>query len=376
MSVALERLPPVRPRRLVALVQKVPGVAPHQRFRIEQWLPRLANEHGVTVELLPFESPALTEVLYEQGARSRKARLLVRDAVRRWHARAELLRTDGVIVVRESGLLGGAWLERWLARHGMPLIYDFDDAIWRPVSSAANGIFALARAPWKVKQICRLASAVTVGNAYLADYARQFNQNVHVVRTSVDLARFGQAPEPPSPEPFRLVWTGTHSTLAHLEHIRPALEAVGATRPTVLRVVCDREPSAFQNVRTEFVRWSAAREAADLVPSHVGIMPLPDDPWTRGKCGCKALQYMAVGRAVVVSPVGMNTELVRHDETGLLAATQDDWVRQLLRLADDPGLRRRLADAGRRTVVREFSADAAADRFASVVAQVLDGAAR
>jgi hypothetical protein len=119
-----------RPLRLLALTQKAEGIAPNQRFRIEQWAPHLAREHGVTVEYEPFESPALTEVLYQPGQVARKAALTLRDAWRRRAERARIREFDAVLVLREASLLGGAWLERWITRQGVPLIYDFDDAIW------------------------------------------------------------------------------------------------------------------------------------------------------------------------------------------------------------------------------------------------------
>lgn len=362
------------PRRLVALVQKAEGIAPNQRFRIEQWAPWLAREHGITVELLPFESPALSDVLYESGATLRKARLALADALRRWRERHALLDADGVVVVREASLLGGAWLERWLARRGVPFVYDFDDAIWTVGQSSANGLMSLARMPWKVGDICALAGAVTVGNEYLAAFARKRSGTVHIVRTSIDMDRFPALPAPPDNGPFVVVWTGSHSTLAHLETVRPALERLGAVRDVTLRVICDRPPVSFQNVRLDYVPWCAETEAADLAVGHAGIMPLPDTEFARGKCGCKALQYMAIGRPAVVAPVGINREIIQDDVNGLTAADDDAWLAQLLRLCDDVALRRRLGARGRETVLAGFTAQRSATAFASAVDQALGGA--
>lgn len=360
-----------RPRRLIALVQKAPGIAPNQRFRIEQWAPWLAREHGMEIELRPFESPALTEVLYQAGATARKARLAVADALRRWHGRRDLLEADAVVVVREASLVGGAWLERWLSRNRVPFVYDFDDAIWTVEPSASNGVMSLARMPWKVGPICSLASAITVGNDYLASFARARNPAVHIVRTSIDIDRFPAFPEPPDDGRFVIVWTGSHSTLAHLETLRPALERLGALRPVTLRVICDRSPEPFRNVVLDYVAWSAASEATDLAAGHVGIMPLPDTEFARGKCGCKALQYMAVGRPAVVSPVGINREIIRDGVNGFLAADDESWVARLLDLAGDPGLRRRLGDRGRETVLEGFTARRSASAFALAVDDAL-----
>jgi glycosyltransferase involved in cell wall biosynthesis len=362
------------PLRLLALVQKPPGVAPHQRFRLEQWAPHLARDHAITIDFESFESPELSAVLYRPGQVARKARLVVRDTLRRWARRHRAREFDAVVVMREATMLGGALVERAISGAGVPLLYDFDDAIWLPDTSGRNGVFSLARAPWKVAEVCGLAAAVTVGNAYLAAYARQHTPRVHVVRTSIDVDRFVPAPPPPAGQPFTIVWTGSHSTLAHLETIRAALEAVGRELPTRLRVICDVAPRAFEYVALDFVPWRAESEAADLTAGHVGVMPLVETPATLGKCGCKALQYMAVGRPAVVSPVGINREIVRDGENGLLATSLDAWAAQLLRLARDPALAARLAAAGRRTVLDGFTAAGSAAAFARVTRAAVERA--
>jgi glycosyltransferase involved in cell wall biosynthesis len=357
--------------RLLTLVPKAPGVAPNQRFRHEQWAPHLSRIHGIDLEFSAFESPELTEILYQPGRRLRKARLVVRDALRRWSARHRARDFDGVVVLREAMLLGGAWLESSIARSGVPLIYDFDDAIWHVDTSGRNGLATLARMPWKVGRICRVASAVTVGNEYLAQYARRFSDSVHIVRTSIDVARFTVQPPPAPGRPFTIVWTGSHSTLRHLEEIRPAIERLGKSMPVVIRVICDLSPPPFANATLDFVRWRAESEAIDLAPGHVGIMPLPDTPLTRGKCGCKALQYMAISRPVVVAPVAINREIVRNEVNGLWASSLDDWYQQLRRLAADAELGERLGRAGRLTVEGEYTAEASAGAFAAVARAVV-----
>jgi len=354
--------------RLLALVLKAPGVAPNQRYRHEQWAPYLERDHGIELEFEAFESPALTEVLYRHGHLISKTRLIVADAWRRWQARTRGLGFDGVVVLRQAMLVGGPWIERWLARRGVPLFYDFDDPIWMWKPSIANGIFNLASAPWKVGTICRLATAVTVGNDYLATYARRHSQSVHIVRTSIDSDRYPQYPDPGPDRPFTIIWTGSHGTLSrHLETIRAPLERVAARRPLTLRVICDARPVSFERVNLEFVPWTAVNEAADLAPGHVGVMPLPDNPETRGKCGCKALQYMAIGRPAIVSPVGINRDIVHDGVKGLWATTPAEWEAQIERLADDAALRTRLGAAARQTVLEGYTARASAAAFASVV---------
>jgi len=353
-------------------VQKEPGRAPHQRFRFEQWASHLERDHDVTLEFAAFESPELSDVLYASGAWARKARLLLRDGIRRLDVLRRAREFDGIIVQREATMLGGAYLERALAGPlGKPLIYDFDDAIWQVAPSGPNGLASLVRAPWKVGSICRRASAVTVGNDFLASFARQYNDSVHIVRTSIDTGAYAPLPHPGQDEPFTIAWTGSHTTLAHLARLRSAIAMVAAARPTRLLVICDVPPTEMGGVPVDFVKWTPANEALALAPAHVGVMPLPDTLSARGKCGCKALQYMAVERPAVASPVGINSEIIVPGVNGQLASSDDEWVRHLLQLAADPEGRARMGRAGRATVLASYSAAAAAASFAAVVRAVV-----
>jgi glycosyltransferase involved in cell wall biosynthesis len=358
--------------RLLALVPRPLGRWPNQRFRLEGWAPHLLRDHGITVEFAPFESPELGRLLDAPGNRPLKLVLAMRDTVRRWMLRPKAKTFDGAVVVHEAAMLGGTWFERYLARHGIPFIYDFDDAIWLENTEFGDWTTKLWRSPSKnVPRTCELASAVTVGNEYLAAFARQHNPNTSIVRTSVDLDQFPVLPLRKSAAPFTIVWMGSRATLQYLDSARPALERLGARMPIRLRVICNDPPPPYENVSLDFVKFSTSVEVRALAEGDVGIMPLPDTPTSRGKCGLKALQYMAVGRATVVSPVGINREIIRDGENGLWADSTDEWVAQLERLARDPALRQRLADAGRRTIETGYTARHSANAFAEAVRSAL-----
>jgi glycosyltransferase involved in cell wall biosynthesis len=362
--------------RLLALVQKPRGRAPNQRFRIEQWDRHLRDDHGVEVDLLPFESEALSAILYEPGRRAEKALLVLRDFVRRAGALGTARRYDGVLVLREAALLGPPVYEWLLARERIPLIYDFDDAIWTTApEQTANSAYSWLHFRRKTATITRLAAAVTVGNAFLGRWASQFNRRVSIVPTSIDLDAYPVQPAlpPPGPSrPFVIVWSGTFSTLAHLETVRPAIEALARRRPVCMRVICDRPPARpFAGATNDFVRWTAEREAVDIGHGHVGIMPLPDLEFMHGKCGCKALQYMGAGLPAIVSPIGVNADIVANGENGLFATAMDDWINALEALASSTDLRQRFARAGRATVEAGFSARTSAGKFAAAVRAAL-----
>lgn len=358
----------MRPLRMLALVPKPVGVSPGQRFRIEQWEPILRERHGIEIEYAPFESPELTRVLYASGGTAKKASLVLRDFVKR---RGDVLRArryDVAFVYREASLIGPAVYERVLGALGVPFVFDFDDAIWNIDPAGANGLFARLHFPAKTGTLCRIASAVTVGNRFLAAWAEEHGGRVFVAPTSIELARFPLQPTPPADAPFTVVWTGTHTTLRHLELVRGALVRLAKERPVRLRIIADRPmPTPPDGVETTFQGWRAASEAEDLAPAHVGVMPLVDDAFARGKCAAKALQYMAAGIPTVVSPVGVNADIVTHRENGLLATTEDEWLDGFRALAGDPALRARLRERGRATVEAGFSSVASAAKMAEAV---------
>jgi glycosyltransferase involved in cell wall biosynthesis len=358
--------------RVLALVSKRPGLSPGQRFRLEQWSPLLRERHDIAMDFIAFESDALTAVLDKPGHHLAKASLLVRDLIRREAVLRSAADYDAVVIYREASLLGPAIYERLLARSGRPIIFDFDDAIWLPGLGSVNGSFARLRCPGKTAAICQLAAAVTVGNGYLGNYAKRFNANVHVIPTTIDLNSYPVQPQLSDNDPFVVTWTGSGSTLVQLELARAALARVGKRRRTVLQLICSRPPERpFEWVATVFTPWSPVDEARTLGISHVGIMPLPDNPFNWGKCGLKALLYMAVGRPAVVSPVGVNSQIVIGGQNGLIADSEDAWVEALEALADSPELRTRLGIAGRQVVEGQYSAEAGSAAFARVIQDVL-----
>lgn len=357
---------------MLVLASKPLGLAPSQRYRLEQWAPHLAANHGIALDFAPFESARLAKLLYEPGQTAAKAALVLLDYVRRLAVLPRSRSYDAVVVHREAALIGPAVYESLLAWSGKPLIFDFDDAIWSPAQARTNGPFAHLHFYGKTSAICRLASAVTTGNRFLADYARARNPNVSIVPSSIELAHYPVVPEPSADDRFVVCWTGSTSTLIHFELARTALERLAREVPLTVKVICSRPPDRpIEGAEMRFLQWSAEREAQDVGDCHVGIMPLPDDEISRGKCAMKALQFMATGRPVVTSPVGVNAEIVDNGVNGLLATSVDEWVASLGRLWESSELRTSLGTGARQTIELGYSAERSAARFASVVEAVL-----
>jgi glycosyltransferase involved in cell wall biosynthesis len=362
-----------RSLRVLALTPKPVGVSPGQRFRLEQWAPHLAADHGIQLDFLPFESARLTDLLYKRGKIVPKAMWIIYDFVRRAKALLTARRYDAVVVYREAALIGPAIYERLLAWSGVPMFFDFDDAIWQePPSSSINGGFSRLHFWGKTSTTCRLSKAVIAGNGYLAEFARKQNSNVFVIPTTIELSDYPVHSEPEPDNPFIICWTGSTTTLVHFEHARSALERLARQRRIKVKIICNQPPARpIAGAEMQFVPWREEGEAEEVGACHVGIMPLPDTDFTRGKCGLKAIQFMATGRPVVISPVGMNEDLVRQGQNGFLASTDDEWVEHLTKLADSRELRHRVGAAARGTVEAGFSSRVGAEAFARVVREAL-----
>jgi glycosyltransferase involved in cell wall biosynthesis len=209
-----------------------------------------------------------------------------------------------------------------------------------------------------------------VGNPYLAEYARQVNDNVTVIPTTIDTEKYQVRRSTADDGPLTIGWTGSFSTVQHLDTLRGALRKLAETENFRLRVI--GTPSyEIAPVDVEAMPWRAATELEDLHKIDIGVMPLPDDNWSKGKCGLKALQFMALGIPTICSPVGVNTDIIQDDENGFLAGTEAEWVDKLSRLLRSAELRRRLGDAGRATVEQKYSAATQAPRVYEIFKSVL-----
>ncbi len=214
-----------------------------------------------------------------------------------------------------------------------------------------------------------MSDHVTAGNAFLASVATQFNDMVTVVPTSVDVTRYKIECEQPA-DSFDLVWIGSSSTRKYLLDALPGLREAYKVLPHLrLKIIADFDlPDA--GIPTLAIRWSADTEASELASAHVGIAPMRDNDWTRGKCALKVILYMAAGLPVVASPAGMNGEIVQDDKNGLLAAGAHEWADAIVRYARNPALRSLHGAAGRNIALQSYSIESALEKLANVFEHV------
>lgn len=284
-----------------------------------------------------------------------------------WLARWRFFRKAAafdVVVLQKR--LPQPWLMALLRKKARRLVFDFDDAIlFRPLPDRRK---ASSRAR-RFRVAIGAADLVIAGNDYLRDLAAPYARKTVVIPTAVDPAKYDAAATARTRADglVKLGWIGMPVNLGYLDSIRDALEAVGAAHVCArLKVVCDAFPK-LQSLQVEAKPWSEADEASDVADFDIGIAPLADDPWTRGKCGLRTLQYMAASKPVVCSPVGVQREMVRQGVNGYQAGGGEEWMEALSQLIRSPETRARMGAAGRRILQERYSLAGNAPAFVEAV---------
>lgn len=344
--------------KILFLVPYPLNEAPSQRFRFEQYFQVIAKD-GHLYSVMPFLNSQDWKIFYQSGRLIRKFQILLMGIFSRFLALFQALHYDFIFIHRELAPIGPPILEWLVAKvFRKKIIYDFDDAIWQTDNTNESSFEKMIRWRSKVASICKWSYKVSCGNEYLANYARQFNDNVLINPTTIDMEhvqKYSTGYLPQRDDHIVIGWTGSHSTLKYLKQLEPVLQHIEKMYPkTSVQVIADRAPKLALE-RLMFVPWSKVSEIRDLQSITIGIMPLPDDEWTRGKCGFKALQYMALGIPAVVSPVGVNSQITRHGQNGLFASTPEEWITALQMLILNQDERKRIGEAGKKTVDERYS---------------------
>lgn len=333
------------------------------RYRSFQYLPAL-EASGLRVIVSSLFDDRYLAHKYAQG-RACIGDVLFAFVRRLWQV-LRIPRQSVVLIEYELLPWFPALLERWLAWRGCRMVLDYDDALFHQYDNHRN--------PWvrrllgrKIATVMRLAHTVVAGNDYLADYARRAGApRVQVIPTVIDLTRYPMKDGTSGSAPFTIGWIGSPSTARYLREIAPALAEVCKDRRAQLRLVGSGLVD-LPGVPLEVIPWREETEVDEIRRFDVGIMPLPDEPWARGKCGFKLIQYMACGLPVVASPVGVNSEIVTNEVNGYLATTHVEWVQALHKLLLAAELRRRMGHEGRQRVENRYCLQIAAPRWVELL---------
>ncbi|WP_238492512.1 glycosyltransferase family 4 protein [Desulfotruncus alcoholivorax] len=255
-------------------------------------------------------------------------------------------------------------LGKWLRKR---VIFDFDDAIYTVSEVRKKTLFEKFAYPGRVQKIISQCDSIVAGNDYLGQFARKYNQRVHVVPTSIDLAKYSMRLfHDKESTPVVIGWIGTPSTSPYLNLIIPVLQEIAAKKEIVFRIIGGR---SFEcpGVKVEYLRWSLESEVEDIRSLDIGVMPLSDDPWTRGKCGLKLLQYMAAGVPAVASPVGVNNKIIMDGINGYLAKNTKEWVSKIEKIISFPAAHLDMLQQARKTVENEYSMAVNVDKLIKIL---------
>lgn len=338
------------------------GNAASQRFRFEQYLDILDKE-GVQYKLAPFLSERTWRIFYKKGFFFLKSFALLIGFVKRVLILFRVASYDFVFIHRESFPIGPPifeWLISTIFRKR--IIYDFDDAIWISNSSESNRFFSPLKSHSNVFKICRLAYKISAGNEYLLNTVKKYNKNVVLNPTTIDTINLHNRLKNHSNKILTIGWTGSHSTNKYLESLFEVIRKLKIKYEFRFLIISDENPCPDCDFM-EFRYWNKESEIDDLTEINIGIMPLKHDPWSEGKCGFKALQYLALGIPAVVSPVGVNEKIVEHGVNGFICRSDEDWIRNLTLLLENRELIETMGKEGRKKISEQYSVKSNTSNF-------------
>lgn len=346
----------------VLLLSRYGNLGASSRIRSYQYLPYL-REQGIEVTLAPLLPDNYLRDLY---AGKRPGLIsIVAAYLRRIGALIQGRKFDLLWIEYELFPWLPGWLESMVLSNGTPYLVDYDDAIFHRYDRHPNPLVRRMLGN-KIDAVMCHASTAVVGNEYLRGHAIKVGaQRVEILPTSIDLARY-PSPTPARNETFTIGWIGSPATTRYLHLVHETLAEFCAHNQARVVLVGASEPG-WIDVPHAIHPWSEDTEVGEVGGFDVGIMPLEDSPWERGKCGYKLIQYMACGKPVIASPVGINTWIVEPGINGYLAETKHDWGQALTALLADADLRQQMGAAGRVKVERDYAVQVSAPRLEAIL---------
>lgn len=353
--------------RILFLVPYPAEEAPSQRFRFEQYLSTL-TEAGYEYSIQSFLTKNAWKKFYKAGNFVPKAMGLFVGYMRRAQMLLKLHQFDFVFIHRELSPAGPAILSWLISRvWKKKIIYDFDDAIWLTNYSENNKLFAKMKSYGNSKALMKRSWKNSCGNRWLVEQAKPFNPNSYYIPTTIDTVKAHNRIREINLDSPVIGWTGSHSTISYLENILPQLEVLYA-RYTFELVVISNLPPEFTFPSMRFIEWNAETEIDDLLQMDIGLMPLPESRWAEGKCGLKALQYMALGIVPAVSPIGVNQTIVDDHKNGI-HVRDGGWEEALSGLLSSPKKTLEMSQKTRKLIIEDYSVLANEAKFLHLFAQ-------
>lgn len=345
--------------------------SPSQRYRFEQYIPFL-EKNGFLFTWSYLLDEKDDSVFYSRGNSFSKISILLKTIVTRFKDKNRFKNFDIIFIQREALFFGTSYFEKKAFQSGAKVIFDFDDSIWLEDTSPGNKKWAWLKKPEKFFTSIYYASIVIAGNNYLADKAKIINKNTVIIPTTIDTDIHVPQPQLRNKEVITIGWSGSISTIKHFQSLLPVLKRIKEKYKNKIhfKILGDANYKNSE-INIEAVSWSENTEVEQLNTFDIGIMPLINDEWTKGKCGLKGLSYMACEVATVMSKVGVNATIIENNVNGLLVNNEKEWFDALCKLIENKELRERLGTNGRQTVIEKYSVEANKEKYLEVFTRSL-----
>lgn len=353
----------------ILFILPYPFLGASARCRVEQYF-GLLKDSGFTWKVSTFYTNDEFRAMIERGSTEKRCLAVLRAVMRRLSDLTRLSGTDIVFVHREAFPIGPPIIEEIAAQGRRKLVYDFDDAVYLTKPDAVYPWLNSLRNPGKIGKIIKRSSLTVAGNETLADFARTHCKNVLVLPTPVDTEVFCPKKSPRQDEKPVIGWIGGPGGIRFLDFLKPVLRELSSKHSFKVHIVGGRWECEGVEVHSE--PWMPNRDVLDLQGFDIGLMPLPDTPWNRGKCSYKLLQYMSCAKPGIASPVGMNKQVVKEGRNGFLADTPEEWRGKLDLLLSDRDLRESLGKEGRKLVESEYSVKALGPRLVGALRDIVE----
>ncbi len=344
----------MKKKEILFIAQYPENISPGQRFRFELYK-GLLEENGYKITTRSFLDNHGYNRIHKNGLFFFKVWAVFKGYMGRIGQLFTIGSFDYIFLQREAALLGPPVFE-WLyvKVFNKKIIYDFDDAIWMPHISDSNRFFLSFKSVSKVKKICKWAYKVSAGNEYLCNYAKKYSNHVVYNPTCVDTEKRHNILADHDVSRVAIGWTGSFSTLKYMSMLQPVLKKLQESYDFDIKIICNQQPCLdLKNVI--YIPWSPESEVKELAGCQVGLMPLTDDEWSKGKCGFKLIQYLALGIPAVSSAVGVNNLIIEDGINGFLCNNDNDWYIAIEKMLLDGENRKKMGRAGRKKVIENYS---------------------
>ncbi|WLE98252.1 MAG: glycosyltransferase family 4 protein [Candidatus Electrothrix communis] len=360
----------LKKNKILFIASHRPNRSPGQRFRFEQYFGYL-EANGFECDFSYIFSEDYDRIIYAHGKYLSKFLVFLNSFIHRLKDVLKAKQYNIVFIQREAFMTGTVFFEKLFKKSGAKLVFDFDDTIWVSDSSPINNSLSWLKKPKKTSKIIEFCDLIFAGNSYLARYAEQFNKNVVIVPTTIDTDEY-QKKDALACDSITIGWSGSFSTVKYFKLAEPVLLRLKdkyGERVKFSLIGDENYTNLYLDLKG--IKWRKETEVTDLSKFDIGIMPLPNDEWSKGKCGLKGLQYMALEIPTIMSPVGVNSEIINDGVNGFLADDENEWFQKLSRLIESRELRETLGKKGRKTVVDNYSVESQKDNYVNLLLSVL-----